>query len=73
MIIVQFTSIAFAVFAGLFVALFILHRFRYNGALIDAIKNAFYSSAVFVTVFAVLILVAGYSYYSALNFWNLVL
>lgn len=73
MLIVKFTSIAFGLFIGLFIALIILHRCRYNGALIDVFKNAFYSSVVFVTVFAVFTLAAGYSYYSALYFWSLFL
>lgn len=73
MLIVQITSLNFALFAGLFITLFIYHRFRYGVALKYSIKCSGYSAVIFVVMVDAFILAAGWSYYSALYFWNLVL
>lgn len=72
MLIVQFTSLNFSLFAGLFITLLIYHRFRYSGTLKDSIKCSGYSAVVLVVLFDVFILATGWFYYSALYFWNLV-
>ncbi|WP_085841439.1 hypothetical protein [Enterobacter asburiae] len=73
MLIVQIASLNFALFIGLFITLFILHRFRYGGAFKDSIKDSGFSAVVFVVLLDAFILAAGWAYYSALYFWNLVL
>jgi|GEM_PF-5175074 len=73
MLIVQFTSVNFGLIVGLFIVLLALHRIRYNVTLKDAIKCSGYSTVVFVVLINAFILAAGWSYYSALYFWDLVL
>jgi len=57
----------------LFIALFLLHRFRYGLAFKNSIKFSGYYAVVFVVMADAIFLAAGWSYYSALYFWNLVL
>ncbi|MDZ7322966.1 hypothetical protein N4G41_15130 [Kosakonia sacchari] len=72
-LIVQLTSINFALLLGLFITLLVLHQIKYGGSLMNAIKRSCYSAVVFTVLVDVFIFVVGWSYYLALYIWNLIL